>query len=588
MRIEVNKYISYFKYIRPSIHLLVVAILAGVIFGLSSGFGMPIIFDKVLRQIFIGREGGDAYPLLHIFGIAMLLPLVFAVRALAGYFSGYFMTRVSLEVLRRIKQDIFSRLQDYPIAFFDKHTSGDLMVRLNNDTNAIQSILISFSSEIFRQPLQVVGAVAFLAYLSVTKGEIVFLLVFIVAVPFCILPVQLMRKKLKKYMAISQGELGRVTQLFKENLDAVHEVRVFGLQDEQKDRFWNLNQAFQNFCLKISKYELLQQPIMELLSALMISVTFVYAYEANIDFATFSAIGIALYFTVDPIKRMVRMSSDMIKTAPLFERINEIFDYQTTVPDPENPTKIGRLGGEIHFQDVSFSYKDKVVLNGINIDIPAGTSCALVGESGAGKSTFAKLAMRLYDPTSGSISVDGIFLKDIAIRDYALNIGSVPQYPVLFNDTVYNNIKIAKPEANSGEIYAAAKDAYAHDFIMGLENGYETIVGERGDKLSGGQKQRIAIARVLLKNPPIIVLDEATSALDSNSETFIQMALDRLMNERTVLIIAHRFSTIKNAKKIIVFHQGFIIGYGTHDELMDSCPHYKHLYSKQSLSVQQA
>ena len=542
-----KRYTRYIQYIKPCLWLLVIAILSGVVFGLSSGFGMPVIFDKVLRKIFLEQSDGHTYPMSYVIGIALLLPMVFAVRALAGYLSGYFMTRVSLEVLRRIKQDIFSKLQDYPIAFFDRYTTGDLITRLNNDTNGIQNILISFSSEIFRQPLQVLGAVSFLAYLSITKGEVVFLLVFVAAVPFCILPVQMMRKKLKKYMAISQGELSKVAQLFNENLDAVHEVRVFNMQDSQKERFWNLNCSFQNFCLKIAKYELLQQPIMELLAATMVAVTFVYAYVSGIDFATFSAIGIALYFTVDPIKRIVRMASDLIKTSPLFDRINEILDYKTTVPEPENPVKIGSLRGELGFSGVNFAYNDKIVLRDANINIPAGTSCALVGESGAGKSTFAKLAMRLYDPVDGVVSVDGISLRDIASRDYIANVGSVPQYPVLFNDTVYNNILIAKPDATREEVYKAAKCAYAHEFISSLEYGYDTYVGERGDKISGGQKQRIAIARVFLKNPPIIVLDEATSALDANSEAYIQKALDNLMSDRTVLIIAHRFSTISMA-----------------------------------------
>lgn len=561
--------------------MLIAAIIFGVLFGASSGFGMPVIINTVLKRIFVDQpEGG--HPMLYIVGIALLIPLIFAIRAVAGFCSGYFMTKTALYVLRNIKQDIFSKLQDYPIAFFDKYTTGDLITRLNNDTNGIQTILLSFSSEIFRQPLQVVGALACLAYLSYTNGEIVFLLVFVAAVPFCIIPVQIMRKNLKRYSAISQAELSKVSQLFTENLDAVHEVRVFSLQDRQKKKFWELNSSFQNFCLKIAKYELWQQPLMELLAAFMVAITFVYAYFAKIDFPTFAAIGIALYFTIDPIKRIVRMFSDFFKATPLFDRINEILDYQSTVPEPENPVKIGKLRGEIEFCDVGFSYGDKNVLSGASIKIPAGTSCALVGESGAGKSTFAKLAMRLYDPVSGAVKVDGVPLCDISSRDYISNIGSVPQYPVLFNDTVYNNILMARPDASAEEVYAAAVSAYAHDFITSLENGYDTLVGERGDKLSGGQKQRIAIARVFLKNPPIIVLDEATSALDANSEAFIQLALDRLMNDRTVLVIAHRFSTIKNVKKIIVFKEGKIIDFGSHAELMSRCEHYRHLYNKQT------
>jgi subfamily B ATP-binding cassette protein MsbA len=329
----------------------------------------------------------------------------------------------------------------------------------------------------------------------------------------------------------------------------------------------------------------MQQPMMEFLAATMVSITFVYAYKAKIGFETFAAIGMALYFTIDPIKRIVRMVTDFIKITPSFERLNEVLDYVSTVPEPENPVEVGVLRGEIKFENVNFAYADKPVLHNVNITIPAGTSCALVGGSGAGKSTFAKLAMRFYDPTSGSVSIDGINLKDMSSYDLRKNLGSVPQYPVLFNDTVYNNIALAKPDATKEEVYEAAKAAYAHDFIMELENGYDTCVGERGDRLSGGQKQRIAIARVFLKNPPILVLDEATSALDVNSEAFIQMAIDNLMQSRTMFIIAHRFSTIRNVQKIIVFDEGNIVGFGSHDELYKTCPTYKALYDKQAVVV---
>ena len=576
-----EKYARYFQYIKQCWRLLAVAIIAGIIFGAASGFGVPAIFQLVFSKVFAARAAGNEYSLYQLLSVAMLLPAIFIIRGIAGYISGYFMTKASLEVIRRIKQDLFSKLQDYPISFFDKYTTGDLMTRLNNDTNIIQHILTSFVSEIFRQPFQVVGAIVFLILKSIEASDTVFLFVFVAAVPFCIMPVQMMRKKLKRYMASSQKELSKVTQVFTENLDASHEVRVFGLQESQKKRFWDLNYAFQRFCLKVAKYELFQQPLMEILATIMVSITFIYAYRSNIGFDTFAAIGLALYFTIDPIKRILRMASDVIKTTPLFERINEILDYESTVPEPENPVKIGTLKGEIIFENVDFAYNDKVVLKHASIEIPAGTSCALVGESGAGKSTFAKLAMRLYDPVAGTVSVDGISLRDINSRDYMENIGSVPQYPVLFNDTVYNNILIAKPDAAEEEVHAAAQSAYAHDFINALEDGYNTMVGERGDKLSGGQKQRIAIARVFLKNPPIIVLDEATSALDTNSETFIQRALDKLMSDKTVFIIAHRFSTIRNVKKIIVFDKGEIIDYGTHSELIERCPCYQRLYTKQ-------
>ena len=576
-----KKLLRFTVYIKPCIPQLAAAIIFGALFGLCSGFGMPVIFDKVLRKIFM-EKGGEEQTFWYIVGIAMLLPTIFALRAIFGYLSGYLMTYTSLEVLRRLKQDIFQKIQGYPIAFFEKFTSGDLLTRLTSDTVSVQTVLLSFSSEIFRQPLQVVGALGFLLYLCYTKGQVVFLLIFLAAVPFCILPVQMIRKNMKRFAGKAQVRLSDMAQLFGENLDAAHEVRVFSLQKPQIEKFDGMNKEVKWYSLKMAKYELMQQPFMEFLAASMVSVTFVYAYFGDIDFPTFSAIGIALYFTIDPLKRVIRMCTDFVKIMPLIERIRDVLDYETTVPEPLNPVKIGRVKGMLTFSNVDFAYNSKTVLKNVNIEIPAGTSCALVGASGAGKSTFARLAMRLYDPVSGSIKIDGVNLRDISSKDFMENLGSVPQYPVLFNDTVYNNILLAKPDAAKEEIVKAAKMAYAHEFIEGLDEGYDTVVGERGDRLSGGQKQRIALARVFLKNPPFIVLDEATSALDVNSEAFIQKAVDSLMKDRTMLIIAHRFSTIRNVRKIIVFHEGEIIDFGSHDELIGRCAEYRRLYEKQN------
>ncbi len=576
-----KKLLRFFVYVKPCLPQLVAAVIFGALFGACSGFGMPIIFDKVLRKIFMERAP-ESQSFWYVVGIAMLLPTIFALRAVFGYISGYLMTYASVDVLRRLKQDIFQRIQGYPVAFFDKFTSGDLLTRLTSDTVSIQNVLLSFSSEVFRQPLQVVGALGFLLYLCYTKGQVVFLLIFLAAVPFCIMPVQMIRKNMKRYAGKAQVRLSDMAQLFGENLDAAHEVRVFGLQKPQIEKFDAMNGEVKWYSLKMAKYELMQQPFMEFLAASMVSVTFVYAYFGGIDFPTFSAIGIALYFTIDPVKRVIRMCTDFVKIMPLIERVCDILDYKTSVPEPENPVRIGKIRGELCFDGVNFAYNNREVLSGVNITIPAGTSCALVGESGAGKSTFARLAMRLYDPVSGSVKIDGVDLRDISYSDLVANLGSVPQYPVLFNDTVYNNILLAKPGASRAEVEAAAEMACAHEFINALDDGYDTVVGERGDRLSGGQKQRIALARVFLKNPPFIVLDEATSALDVNSEAYIQKAVDLLMKGRTMIIIAHRFSTIRNVQKIIVFKEGSIVGYGSHEELMKDCPEYKKLYEKQA------
>ena len=581
-----KKLLRFFVYVKPCLWHLVAAIIFGTLFGICSGFGMPVIFDKVLRQIFMD-QGAEPKSVYYIAGIALLLPTIFAMRAIFGYLSGYLMTYSSLEVLRRLKQHIFEKIQDYPIAFFERFSSGDLLTRLTNDTAAVQTVLLSFSSEIFRQPLQVAGALGFLLYQCFTKGQVAVLLIFLAAVPFCILPVQMIRKNMKRFAGKAQFGMSEMAQLFGENLDAVHEVRVFNLQNAQKSKFDGINKSIKWFSLKMAKYELIQQPFMEFLAATMVSFTFVYAYYSGIDFPTFSAIGIALYFTIDPIKRVIRMSTDFIKIMPLVDRISDILDYVSTVPEPENPVPLGPVKGQITFDNVNFAYNENIVLKDANITIPAGTSCALVGASGAGKSTFAKLAMRLYDPVSGSVKIDGINLKDVHTADFMNYVGSVPQYPVLFNDTVYNNILIARPNATKEEVESAAKMAYAHDFILQLDNDYQTIVGERGDRLSGGQKQRIALARVFLKDPPLIILDEATSALDVNSEAYIQKAVDSLMKNRTMLIIAHRFSTIRNVQKIIVFNAGEIVDFGSHEDLMNRCQIYRHLYEQQLAKIGQ-
>ncbi|MBR6388504.1 MAG: ABC transporter ATP-binding protein [Opitutales bacterium] len=576
-----KKLLRFYVYIRPSLLPLIAAIVCGSLFGASSGL-MPAVFKYVLQGVF---ENQGEYGVWYVAGVAAALPVIFALRAISGYASGYLMVYCSLEVLRRLKIDLFKKMQSYSVAFFDKFSTGDILTRLTNDSNMVQTRLLGFASEIFRQPMQAVGAIVYLLYQCVKSGEALVLVVVLMSVPVFILPMQIIRKNLKRYAGKAQVVLSEMTQHVNENLDAVHEVRVFSLQESQTSKFNSQNNSYKKFFLKVEKYDLMQQPIMEVFAAVLIAATFIYSYCAHIDLPTFTAIGVSLYLIVDPIKRVIKMANDFIKTMPLIDRILEILDYQTEVPEPENPVPLKNVRGRIVFDNVNFAYNDKVVLKNASIEIEAGTSCALVGESGAGKSTFAKLAMRLYDPASGKITVDGVDLRDVSSLDYMANLGSVPQYPVLFNDTVFNNIAVAKVGATADEVYAAARAAYADDFIKSLENGYDTVVGERGDRLSGGQKQRISIARVFLKNPPIIVLDEATSALDVNSEAFIQQAIDSLMRSRTMFVIAHRFSTIKNVQKIIVFKGGEIVDFGTHAELYARCPHYKSLYDRQAAKI---
>jgi ATP-binding cassette, subfamily B, bacterial MsbA len=289
-----------------------------------------------------------------------------------------------------------------------------------------------------------------------------------------------------------------------------------------------------------------------------------------------------LYMSYDPIKKMGALNNEMKRGLSSLERLEAVLNAPLEITDPARPTCVDRLQGDIGFRDVCFSYKaGEPVLRDVTVTIPAGTVCALVGPSGAGKSTFANLVPRFYEVTDGGVTIDGIDLRAMRVADLRRNIALVSQDPVLFNDTIYNNLLLGRVDATRDEVEQAAKDAFAHDFILSQPNGYDTIVGERGGKLSGGQKQRIAIARAFLRNAPILILDEATSALDSESEAFIQRALHKLVADKTVLIIAHRFSTIRDASMILVFEEGRVVASGPHAQLYSSNPLYKALYDRQ-------
>jgi subfamily B ATP-binding cassette protein MsbA len=293
-----------------------------------------------------------------------------------------------------------------------------------------------------------------------------------------------------------------------------------------------------------------------------------------------------LYFSYEPIKKIGALNNDLKRGVAALERLEAVFDEPVTITDAPDPRAVGRLKGEIAFENVSFSYKSDVpALSRISVRVPAGTLCALVGPSGAGKSTFANLVPRFYDPSEGVLTIDGIDVRSMRLQELRRNIAIVSQDPVLFNDTIYSNLLLGRPEASRAEVEQAALDAFAHEFILQMPKGYDTLVGERGSQLSGGQKQRLAIARAFLRNAPILILDEATSALDSESEAAVQQALRKLVVGKTVLIIAHRFSTIRDASMILVFERGEIVAQGAHGEVYASNALYKSLFDRQQLAL---
>jgi len=383
-----------------------------------------------------------------------------------------------------------------------------------------------------------------------------------------------------------QGQVGSLTDRFTENLSATKEVRAFSLEEMEVTRFRHLSNALIKAQMKVVKYAQMLGPAIEIISAIGISITFIYAYRLHIPLESFLAIIFALYVCYDPIKRLGALNSELRRGEVSLERLEQVLNEPVAVQDPPNPVPVDRLKGEVAFERVSFEYlPGEPVLRDVSIRIPTGTVCALVGPSGAGKSTFASMVPRFYDVIAGTVTIDGIDLRNMRLLDLRRNIAVVSQEPVLFNDTIYNNLLYGRLDATREEVEDAARNAFAHDFIMSLPNGYDTLAGERGGKLSGGQKQRIALARAFLRQAPILVLDEATSALDSESEAFVQRALHKLMVGKTVLIIAHRFSTIRDASMILVFQDARIVACGSHQALYASNALYKSLYDRQQTAA---
>jgi subfamily B ATP-binding cassette protein MsbA len=574
-----GRYARYFRLLRSQRGLLLGAIVLGAVAGAASGFGLPFFLQKVFREVF---EAGAGRSFREVVLVASLLPLVFVLRGITVYFNQYLLNAVSLHLLGDIRQQLFDKLQRLPLLYFDRKRSGDLLARILADTSQIQDALVAVTREIFLQPFVVLGGLGYLVYLGWTNHDAALLLVLLLLVPLMTLPVVYIGRHLRHRGRQTQRSLGALSDTLSENLLAAAEVRAFNLEEAERSRFREELTRFYRASMKAVKYNQATQPLMEFVAAAAIAVMFVAAYSRQIPFETFAAIGAALFFTIDGCKRLVRVANEMSKSTGAFERIEAILDEPETVRPPDHPVPIGRFRGEVRFDHVEFSYGDGLpALHDIDLTIAPGTVCALVGPSGAGKSTFTKLIPRFYDATAGAVTIDGVDVRQMDPAALRGQIALVPQAPVLFNTSIFDNIRIGRAGATREEVMEAARAAYADEFITELPGGYEANVGENARRLSGGQRQRLALARAFLRDAPILILDEATSALDAESEENIQQALGKLCQGRTVFIVAHRFSTIKIADRILLFDQGRIAGDGDFDSMMGE-PIFRRLYEKQA------
>ncbi len=574
-----RRFRPYFRYLVATRGTLSAAIFYGLLFGATSGLGLPTLVKYVFPPIF--DQSTPRLPLATVMLIAACVPLVFLLRAVSGYLNSYYVQLTGVRVLEAVRLDYFRQLQFLPLSFLQRKASGDLISRGLADTAQLQFTLSLIANDGVKQPMALLGALGFLIWQALSTDGALLVLVCLAVVPLTVLPVHYVGKKIIRRAQQMQTQLGDVSTHFVENLSAAREVRAFSLEQRELARFGRATNGLVTAQMKIVKYAQALTPAIEILSAIGIAATLIFASTHNVKWETFIAIITALYLCYEPIKKIGYLNTEMNRGAASLERLEHVLHEPLTITDPVAPVTVTQLQGQLTFQQVNFSYSEMPALRDINVTIPAGTVCALVGPSGAGKSTFANLVPRFFEVATGSVSIDGLDVRSLRLADLRRNIALVSQEPVLFNDTIYNNLALGTPNASHEAIIVAAKNAHAHEFITQLPLGYDTLVGERGALLSGGQKQRIAIARAFLRQAPILILDEATSALDSDSEAAVQDALRKLVIGKTVLIIAHRFSTIRDASMILVFDQGRIVAQGDHASLYAANALYKSLYDRQ-------
>ncbi len=575
---RLRPYLHYLRLVRMQIAW---AVFFGIIYAAATGIGIPWLTENVFPQIFTASD--NRLPWSDVIWIAAYIPANFLVRGLAGYLNSYLMQSAGTRILERLRADYFQKLQFLPLSFVQGRQSGDLLARGLSDTSQLQFTLTQLANDGIKQPFTLLGALGYLAAKALDAHGVTMMLLCLAAVPLAVFPIRYVGRKVVRRAQHVQGKLGAVTSLFAENIAAAREVRAYGLERREIDRLSVVSEQLFKHQLKIVKYAQALSPAIEVIAALGVAGTLLYAYDAQISKDTFLGIITALFLAYEPVKKMGSLNNELKRAEASLDRLEVVLNEPLSIADPAEPVTVDRLRGGIDFDAVSFAYtENNPVLKDVTVHIPAGTTCALVGPSGAGKSTFANLVPRFFEATEGAVKIDGTDVRAMRLADLRRNIAIVSQEPVLFNDTIYNNLLVGRPDATREDVIDAAKNAFAHDFISAERDGYDTAVGERGLRLSGGQKQRIALARAFLRNAPILILDEATSALDSESESYIQRALQNLVRGKTVLIIAHRFSTIRDASMILVFDNGRVVASGDHATLHADNPLYRSLYDSQA------
>ncbi|NOY75787.1 MAG: ABC transporter ATP-binding protein [Kiritimatiellaeota bacterium] len=509
--------------------------------------------------------------------------LLWTLKNLATYVNRYFTRWVGTRVVADLRNEIFHNLLGQSLKFYGKIDVGQLISRCTNDTAAIESAVANTIADATRCPLEVLACASAIIYFSAQTGDYSLPLILFLGLPAAILPLILLGRRIRRIYRNAFRNIAMVVSRMHEIFTGILIVKAYHAEEKEYSVFKSVNRKYFRTVVSALKTELLMAPAMEVVAVGATLVFLVYSYARGVTLTDLALLLVPAFMAYQPIKKIAKIKTYLERSMAAADRYFQLIDTDTSIKEAANPIKINEFNEEISFNDIHFTYEDKPLFQGLSLAIKKGEIVAVVGETGSGKTTIANLIARFYDVESGSVTIDGIDVKKLELASLRSLIGVVTQDPLLFNDTIANNIAYSKEDASMDEIIVAAKQANAHDFIIDGRHpdGYDTVVGEKGSKLSGGEKQRVSIARAMLKNPPIMILDEATSALDTVTERLVQDALNHLMENRTVFAIAHRLSTIRHADKIIVLDQGKIIESGTHGELLKANGKYKHLHDIQ-------
>ena len=543
--------------------------------------------DIVINNAYYGvtvliQDKGAA---MTLFLLCLWLSITTLMKTACYFGSSAIMIPIRTSVVRDMRRELYNKILTLPLGFFSQERKGDIIARMSGDINEVESSIMSTLDMLLKNPILIIF---YMGTWIITSWQLT--VCTIVVAPLLIWLMSALGRTLKKKSLQAQALWSDTMSQLEETLGGLRVIKAFVAEDKMQTRFNNVTEAVKKKTGRVATRQALAHPMSEFLGTVLIAIVLgfggaiILSEKAWFDAPTFIFYMVILYSVINPLKDFAKAGYNIPKGMASMERVNKILETESSIKEAPNASDVTGFNDEITFSNVSFSYdEDRKILDDINLTVKKGTTVAIVGESGAGKSTLVDLIPRFYDVTGGSIKIDGTDIRDMKIHSLRSLMGNVNQEPILFNDTIFNNIAFGVEGATMEQVIAAAKIANAHDFIMEKEDGYNTNIGDRGMRLSGGQRQRLSIARAILKNPPILILDEATASLDTESEKLVQEALDRLMSTRTTIAIAHRLSTIKNSDEIIVMHEGHIVERGKHEELLALNGYYKKLTDMQSL-----